>query len=87
MEKTEDVTISKFLTLGQKLVLDKAVEFEYCDTNSQIADLFTKALDEQKFNYFASKIMNQPPVPGEKKQKITAVCKLQKVKDGTEIYH
>mgnify|MGYP001161132131 FL=1 len=41
----------------QKLVLDKAVEFEYCDTNSQIADLFTKALDEQKFNYFASKIM------------------------------
>ena len=30
--------------------------------------------------------MNQPPVPGEKKQKITAVCKLQKVKDGTEIY-
>ena len=41
----------------QKLVLDKDVEFEYCDTNSQIADLFTKALDEQKFNYFASKIM------------------------------
>ena len=37
--------------------MDKAVEFEYCDTNSQIADLFTKALDEQKFNYFASKIM------------------------------
>ena len=38
-------------------MLDKAVEFEYCDTNSQIADLFTNALDEQKLNYFASKIM------------------------------
>ena len=38
-------------------MLDKAVEFEYCETKSQIADLFTKALDEQKFNYGASKIM------------------------------
>ena len=43
--------------------------------------------DVNRCMYFASKIMNQPPVPGEKKQKITAVCKLQKVKDGTEIYH
>ena len=43
--------------------------------------------DVNRCRYFASKIMNHPPVPGEKKQKITAVCKLQKVKDGTEIYH
>ena len=48
---------STALRFLQKLVLDKAVKLEYCDTDSQVADLFTKALDEQKFNYFASKII------------------------------
>ena len=41
----------------QRLVLNGDVGFAYCDTNSQLADLFTKPLDEQKFNFFASQIM------------------------------
>ena len=41
----------------QKLAVDGEVDFEYTETKEQIADLFTKALDEEKFKYFANKIM------------------------------
>ena len=37
-------------------MLNGDIGFEYCDTNSQLADLFTKPLDEQKFNHFANQI-------------------------------
>lgn len=42
--------------------------------------------DVNRCRYFASRLMRQPPIPGEKKKKITAVCKLKQVKNGTEIY-
>ena len=41
----------------QKLAVDGEVDFEYTETKEQLADLFTKALDEEKFKYFANKIM------------------------------
>ena len=41
----------------QKLAVDGEVDFEYTDTKEQLADLYTKALDEEKFNYFADQIM------------------------------
>ena len=46
--------------------------------------------DINRCRYFARRIMNQPPMPAETstpREKITAICKLQKVKNGTEIYH
>ena len=33
----------------QKLYVDGEVDFKYCETKEQIADLFTKALDEPQF--------------------------------------
>ena len=42
----------------QKLHVDGEVDFNYCETNEQVADLFTKALDEPKFTYFRDKIMH-----------------------------
>ena len=33
----------------QKLAVDGEVDFEYTETKEQLADLFTKALDEEKF--------------------------------------
>jgi len=44
----------------QKLVVNNEVDFEYCETERQLADLFTKSLDEQKFKYFVDKIMYDP---------------------------
>ena len=44
----------------QKLHVDGEVDFKYCETKEQIADLFTKALDEPKFTYFRDKIMYRP---------------------------
>ena len=41
----------------QKLTVDGEVDFEYTETKEQLADLFTKALDEEKFKYFAEKLM------------------------------
>ena len=43
----------------QKLAVEgeREVDFEYTETKEQLADLFTKALDEEKFNYFADQIM------------------------------
>ena len=32
--------------------------------------------DVNRCRYFAGRLMRQPPIPGEKRQKITAVCKL-----------
>ena len=45
----------------QKLQVDGEVDFNYCQTDEQIADLFTKALAEPKFIYFRDKIMYRPP--------------------------
>jgi hypothetical protein len=41
----------------QQLVVDKEVEFVYCSTNSQLADFFTKPLDETKFIHFRNQLM------------------------------
>lgn len=41
----------------QQLVVDNEIEFVYCPTNEQIADFFTKALDEDKFTTFRKMIM------------------------------
>ena len=41
----------------QQLVVDNDVEFVYCPTNEQLADFFTKALDEDKFVMFRKMIM------------------------------
>ena len=44
----------------QKLVVNNEVDFEYCETEHQLADLFTKPLDAKKFKYFVDKIMYDP---------------------------
>ena len=41
----------------QKLAVDGEVDFEYTETKEQLADLFTKALDEEQFKYFANRLM------------------------------
>ena len=43
----------------QKLAVEgeREVDFEYTETKEQLADLFTKALDEDKFKYFADQLM------------------------------
>ena len=43
----------------QQHVYDETVDFVYCPTDEQLADLFTKPLDEQKFVYFRDCIMQQ----------------------------
>ena len=45
----------------QKLQVDGEVDFNYCQTDEQIADLFTKALAEPKFIHFRDKVMYRPP--------------------------
>ena len=40
--------------------MNNEVDFEYCETEHQLADLFTKPLDAQKFKYFVDKIMYDP---------------------------
>ena len=40
----------------QQKVVDKEVEFKYFPTNHQIADVFTKPLDESKFLWFRRQI-------------------------------
>ena len=37
--------------------MDGEVDFEYTETKEQLADLFTKALDEEQFKYFANRLM------------------------------
>ena len=44
----------------QKLVVDEEVDFNYCETSKQLADLFTKPLDEVKFKVFSDMCMYNP---------------------------
>ena len=41
----------------QQKVVDKEVEYRYCPTDHQIADFFTKPLDEFKFLWFRRSLM------------------------------
>ena len=43
----------------QQRVVDKEVEFEYCPTDRQVADFFTKPLDEVKFLGFRKVLMSE----------------------------
>jgi hypothetical protein len=42
----------------QQKVVENAVEFVYCPTNDQLADLFTKPLDVDKFIFFRDQILS-----------------------------
>lgn len=42
----------------QQRVVDNEVEFEYCPTDHQVADFFTKPLDEAKFLGFRKVLMS-----------------------------
>jgi hypothetical protein len=44
----------------QQHAVDKTVEFVYCPTDDQLADMFTKPLDVSKFKMFRERIMKQP---------------------------
>ena len=41
----------------QELVVNKEVEFKYCPTDVQLADVFTKPLDSDKFVRFRDALM------------------------------
>jgi len=41
----------------QQKVVDNAVEFVYCPTDDQLADMFTKPLEEDKFIWFRDQIL------------------------------
>ena len=41
----------------QQLVVDNGVEFAYCNTNSQLADFFTKPPDATKSIHFRNQLM------------------------------
>jgi hypothetical protein len=41
----------------QQLVVDQKVQFLYCPTDQQLADFFTKPLDEDKFAYFRKHLL------------------------------
>jgi hypothetical protein len=43
----------------QQLVVDKDVEFVYCSTDVQLADICTKPLDEAKFFYFRDQLISE----------------------------
>ena len=45
----------------QELVLNKEVAFKYCPTNYQLADIFTKSLDKDKFVQFRDAILGPMP--------------------------
>jgi hypothetical protein len=42
----------------QQLVVDRDIQFVYCPTDLQLADFFTKPLDEDKFVHFRNKLMS-----------------------------
>ena len=42
----------------QQLVVDGDVQFVYCPTDLQLADFFTKPLDEDKFVHFRNGLMS-----------------------------
>jgi len=39
--------------------VDKDVEFVYCSTDVQLADICTKPLDEAKFFYFRDQLISE----------------------------
>mmetsp|Transcript_37940 Transcript_37940/g.76675 ORF Transcript_37940/g.76675 Transcript_37940/m.76675 type:complete len:1384 (-) Transcript_37940:372-4523(-) len=41
----------------QQLVVDRKVQFVYCPTDHQLADFFTKPLDEDKFTYLRNQLL------------------------------
>ena len=41
----------------QQLVVDQKIKFEYCPTELQLADFFTKPLDKTKFLYFRQQML------------------------------
>ena len=41
----------------RKHVLDKTISIEYIDTKDQIADIFTKAMNDLQFNFLRDKFM------------------------------
>jgi len=43
--------------------------------------------DVDRCRYFARRLMAQPPVPGDPKQKIIAVCRIAEVPKDTMIYN
>ena len=43
----------------QQLVVDGQVELVYCPTNYQLADAFTKPLDEARFLYFRNQLLSE----------------------------
>ena len=45
----------------RKLQVDGEFDFNYYQTDEQLADAFTKALAESKFTHFRDKIMYCPP--------------------------
>jgi len=46
------------LAFLQQLVVDKEIEFVYCPTDLQLADFFTKPLDETKFIGFRDQLLS-----------------------------
>ena len=46
----------------QQLVVDKDVEFVYCPTDVQLADLFTKPLEVDKFIFFRNALLRPAPL-------------------------
>ena len=42
----------------QQLVVEKKIKFQYCPTDHQLADLFTKPLDKIKFTYLRKQMMD-----------------------------
>ena len=46
------------LRLLKQKAVDKEVEFRYCPTGHQIADFFTKPLDETKFLWFRKSLVS-----------------------------
>ena len=47
----------------QQLVVDKHIDFTYCPTDRQLADLFTKPLDGEKFFFFRDALMHLADEP------------------------
>jgi hypothetical protein len=42
----------------QQLVVEQKIQFVYCPTEHQLADFFTKPLDEDKFKYFRHQLLS-----------------------------
>ena len=51
------------LRLLQESIQGKVIKFQYCTTEDQIADAFTKPLDEEKFAKFRTLFLYDPSLP------------------------